>query len=268
MRSDLEERTFSQGPADDGGAVKIAIGGLHKRTGLIAVGAVGLGAEIVKRGEYALWSHFVDSAALAWPSVGASQQRGGIKVPITSLNQAVGKVAIGAVRKCAEVIDGGHAWSGTHFVDRASTEQTAASRGAIDAGVCSLKQSRARITSVGTAIVIAKAVQRGDGACGRNLDGGAISKLLRACVGGAGVEVSIDSLRQRVFGGRPVGAIEALNYREGLCGRGCSQQNKRGQDCGEQETCQWESRTYHEAPPAEIENPESGTMQPEVKAAI
>src|ERR1017187_4877109 len=217
MRSDLEERTFSQGPADGGGAVKIAIGGLHERTGLIAVGAVGLGTEIVERSEHALRSHSIDSAALACRSVSASEQRGGIKISITSLNQAVGKVAIGAVRKCAEVIDDGHAWGGAHFVDRASTEQTAPSRSAIDAGVCSLQQSRARVTAVGTAIVIAKAVQRGDGACGRNLDGGAICQLLRAPVGDAGVEASIESLRQRVFGGRPVGAIEALNYHEGLC---------------------------------------------------
>lgn len=238
MRSDLEERTFSQGPADGGGAVKIAIGALHERTGLIAVGAAGLGTEIVKRGEHALRGHFIDSAALAWPSVGASEQRGGIEIPIASLNQGVGKIAVRAVRKSAEVIDDGHARGGAHLVDRAPAEQAAASRSAIDASVCSLQQSCARVAAVGTAIVIAKAVQRGDGARRRDLDGGAICQLLRAPVGDAGVEVSVESMRQGVLGGSPVRAIEALNYSESLCGRGCGQQNKCGQDCGEKTTCQ------------------------------
>ncbi len=153
----------------------------------------------------------------------AAAERGGIKISITALNQAVGKTSVVAVSKCAEVIYGGHARSGADLVNRTSTVEAAAARGSIDAGVCGLQQSRAGVAAISAGIVIAEAIQGGDCARWRHLEGGAVGQLLRATVGGAGVEVSVDALGQGVFGSRAVGTVEVLDYCEGLCGSGCGQ---------------------------------------------
>ncbi len=97
LGGDFENRAVIVGSAKLRRAVKVPVGGLHKRgRRLVPVGAAALGAKRVKRGQLAGRGDLEDSAAV-WRAVAAGASRHPIEVSAAGLYHPVkGVLAISA----------------------------------------------------------------------------------------------------------------------------------------------------------------------------